>query len=78
MPAQERKIVFGGVEALYVFHKDSFLPALERVAAPLLVPSEDLVLQDADGYLSLDVATKVAQVFVSHAAFMKMYSTYIK
>ena len=78
VPAQERKIVFGGVEALYVFHKDSFLPALERVAAPLLVPSEDLVLQDADGYLSLDVATKVAQVFVSHAAFMKMYSTYIK
>ncbi|KZT74682.1 hypothetical protein DAEQUDRAFT_719862 [Daedalea quercina L-15889] len=77
VPAQERKIVFGGLEALYVFHKDSFLPALERVAAPLLIPSEDLVLQDADGYLSLDVATKVAQVFVSHAAFMKMYSTYI-
>lgn len=77
VPAQERKIVFGGLEALYAFHKDSFLPALERVAAPLLIPSEDLVLQDADGYLSLDVATKVAQVFVSHAAFMKMYSTYI-
>ncbi|KAH9835614.1 uncharacterized protein C8Q71DRAFT_762768 [Rhodofomes roseus] len=77
VPAQERKIVFGGLEALYVFHKDSFLPALERVAAPLLIPSEDLVLNDADGYLSLDVATKVAQVFTSHAAFMKMYSTYI-
>lgn len=77
VPSAERKIVFSGLEALFAFHKDSFLPALERVSAPLLVPAEDLALQDADGYLSLDVAAKVAQSFVSHAAFMKMYSTYI-
>lgn len=78
VPAAERKVVFNGVEALFVLHKDSFLPALERAAAPLLIPSEDLALQDADGYLSLDVAMKVAQIFLSQAAFLKMYSTYIK
>ena len=78
VPAAERKIVFGGLESLFSFHKESFLPALERATAPVLVPSEDLFLTDADGYLSLDVAMKVAQTFVSHAAFMKMYSTYIK
>lgn len=77
VPAAERKVVFNGVEALFVLHKDSFLPALERAAAPLLIPSEDLALQDADGYLSLDVAMKVAQIFLSQAAFLKMYSTYI-
>ncbi|PCH33605.1 hypothetical protein WOLCODRAFT_22111 [Wolfiporia cocos MD-104 SS10] len=77
VPSQERKIVFAGLEALFTFHKESFLQSLERACAPILVPAEDLVLQDADGYLSLDVAMKVAQIFVSHAAFMKMYSTYI-
>ncbi|CCM01936.1 uncharacterized protein FIBRA_04009 [Fibroporia radiculosa] len=77
VPAAERKVVFSGLEALFRFHKDSFLPALERASASLLVSSEELAAKDADGYLSLDVAMKVAQIFVSHAAFMKMYSTYI-
>lgn len=51
---------------------------LERAAAPLMKPSADLAEADVDGNLSLNVARQVAQTFVSHAAFMKMYSTYIK
>lgn len=74
VPAHERKIVFGGLEALFVFHQQSFLPALERASAPILSPSQG----EFDAQLSLDVARDVANTFVSHAAFMKMYSTYIK
>ena len=73
VPSQERKIVFGGIEALFVFHQQSFLPALERASAPILTPNPN-----DDGQLSLSVARDVANTFVSHAAFMKMYSTYIK
>ncbi|KAI0669959.1 hypothetical protein C8Q78DRAFT_976546 [Trametes maxima] len=76
VPTQERKIVFGGLEALFYFHRESFLPALERASAPLLVPTQGQV-SDVDGQLSLYVARDVANTFVSHAAFMKMYSTYI-
>ncbi|CDO75268.1 hypothetical protein BN946_scf184967.g21 [Trametes cinnabarina] len=76
VPAHERKIVFSGLEALFYFHRESFLPALERATAPLLVPGQkDQV--DTDGQVSLSVARDVANTFVSHAAFMKMYSTYI-
>lgn len=78
VPAAERKIVFGGLEALFSFHKESFLPALERVTAPIMKTSAELAEVDADGSLSLQVARTVANIFVSHAAFMKMYSTYIK
>ncbi|KAI0094676.1 hypothetical protein BDY19DRAFT_982098 [Irpex rosettiformis] len=77
VPASERKVVFSGLEALFQFHKESFLPTLERAAEPLMHPASDLDLIDADGQTSLSVARQVAQTFVSHAAFMKMYSTYI-
>ena len=77
VPGQERKIVFSGLEALFYFHRESFLPALERASSPLLVPVPGAPVED-DGQLSLDVARAVAHIFVSHAAFMKMYSTYIK
>ncbi|EKM60991.1 uncharacterized protein PHACADRAFT_247267 [Phanerochaete carnosa HHB-10118-sp] len=40
-------------------------------------PSAILTEVDADGSLSLEVARSVANIFVSHAAFMRMYSTYI-
>ncbi|KAI0824224.1 hypothetical protein BC628DRAFT_1411147 [Trametes gibbosa] len=76
VPAHERKIVFSGLEALFYFHRESFLPALERASAPLLVPAQ-APQGDNDGQLSLYVARDVANTFVSHAAFMKMYSTYI-
>ncbi|TCD71469.1 hypothetical protein EIP91_008849 [Steccherinum ochraceum] len=77
IPAAERKIVFNGLEALFSFHHGSFLPALETAAAPLLRPPEEISQADHDGQMSLTVSRTVAQTFVSHAAFMRMYSTYI-
>ncbi|KAG7450322.1 uncharacterized protein BT62DRAFT_927638 [Guyanagaster necrorhizus] len=76
VPPSERKVVFNGVDALFSFHKESFLPSLEVAAAPLMKPKAD---QDADieGQLSLNVAKAVGNIFVKHAAFMKMYSSYI-
>lgn len=72
VPATERKIVFNGLESLHSFHKESFLPSLEKAYQTL--ESSD----DANGAASSLAANKIAQVFVSHAAFMRMYSTYIK
>ncbi|KAG6911817.1 hypothetical protein DXG01_000064 [Tephrocybe rancida] len=77
VPTAERKVVFGGIDALFSFHKDSFLPALEVAAAPLMKPSEHLQQADADGQLSLNVVKAVGSMFLKHAAFMKMYSSYI-
>ncbi|GLB36339.1 putative rhoGEF domain containing protein [Lyophyllum shimeji] len=77
VPASERKLVFGGIEALFSFHKDSFLPALEIAAAPLMKSTEELQQADADGQLSLDVVKAVGSMFLKHAAFMRMYSSYI-
>ncbi|KAJ7102206.1 hypothetical protein B0H15DRAFT_813674 [Mycena belliarum] len=77
VPASERKIVFGGIDALFSFHKDSFLPALEIAAAPLMKSSAELLEADADGQLSLNVAKAIGNMFLKHAAFMKMYSSYI-
>ncbi|KAJ6509254.1 hypothetical protein C8R47DRAFT_14519 [Mycena vitilis] len=77
VPASERKIVFGGIDALFSFHKESFLPALEIAAAPLMKPTAELAEADADGQLSLNVAKAIGSMFLKHAAFMKMYSSYI-
>ncbi|KAJ7783474.1 hypothetical protein DFH07DRAFT_995611 [Mycena maculata] len=77
VPASERKIVFGGIDALFSFHKESFLPALEIAAAPLMKTSAELLEADADGQLSLTVAKAIGSMFLKHAAFMKMYSSYI-
>jgi len=77
VPASERKIVFGGIDALFSFHHDSFLPALEGAAAPLMKPAAELQKLDPDGQLSLDVTKAVGNIFVKHAAFMRMYSSYI-
>ncbi|KAL5533671.1 hypothetical protein ACEPAG_131 [Sanghuangporus baumii] len=77
VPAAERKIVFGGLEALYTFHKESFFPALEAAAGPLLSPQGAAADADSDGKLSSEVAMAVGRTFVAHAAFMKMYSSYI-
>lgn len=78
VPPSERRIVFGGIDSLFSFHKDSFLSALEVAAAPLMKPSAELRLVDADGQLSLEVAKAVGNIFLKHAAFMRMYSSYIK
>ncbi|KAJ7225815.1 hypothetical protein GGX14DRAFT_531499 [Mycena pura] len=77
VPASERKIVFGGIESLFSFHKDSFLPALEVAAAPLMKSNAELLEADADGQLSLSVAKAIGNMFLKHAAFMRMYSSYI-
>ena len=78
VPSSERKIVFSGLESLFSLHKESFLPALERATSPIMRPAAELAELDSDGHLSLGTARAVAHIFVSHAAFMKMYSTYIK
>jgi hypothetical protein len=78
VPVVERKIVFGSIDPLFSFHKESFLPALEAAAAPILTSAAALQDADADGQLSLSVAKAVGGTFARHAAFMKMYSTYIK
>ena len=78
VPAAERKIVFNGLDALFSFHKESFLPALEVAAAPLMKPARTVQEADSDGQLSLNVVKAVASMFIKHAAFMKMYSSYIK
>ncbi|QRV97744.1 guanine exchange factor for Rac 30 [Ceratobasidium sp. AG-Ba] len=72
VPAQERKIVFTGVDALLQFHKLSFLPSLIAAAAML-----NTGVDDPNGQISTMAAHGVANVFVTHAAFMKMYFTYI-
>lgn len=72
VPAGERKIVFNGLESLLSFHKESFLPSLEKAYTSLERST------DEDGEASMNAALAVARVFVSHAAFMRMYSTYIK
>lgn len=78
VPMSERKIVFGGIEALFSFHNESFLPALEKAVAPIMQSTEELQEADADGQLSMSVARAVGNIFLKHAAFMKMYSSYIK
>ena len=78
VPAIERKIVFSGLEALFSFHKESFLPALEKSAASVMQPPEVVAEADTDGGMSMNVARTVGNCFISHAAFMRMYSTYIK
>ncbi|KAF8585852.1 hypothetical protein K439DRAFT_1632325 [Ramaria rubella] len=75
IPQQERKIVFNGLDSLFSFHSQSFLPALEHAAKKLLRgPNAE---PDVNGEISMTAATSIANVFVSHAAFMRMYSTYI-
>ncbi|TDL28319.1 hypothetical protein BD410DRAFT_737533 [Rickenella mellea] len=77
VPAAERKIVFGGLESLFSFHKESFLPALESAAAPLLRSAKKFTDSEAERRTTSEVAMAVGNAFVNHAAFMKMYSTYI-
>ncbi|KAI0257518.1 hypothetical protein BJV78DRAFT_1293142 [Lactifluus subvellereus] len=77
IPAAERKIVFSGLDSLFSFHKDIFLPALELAANPVLRTQAKQSEQEMEGVLSANAARGIARTFVSHAAFMRMYSTYI-
>lgn len=72
IPLVERRVVFNGLESLHKFHKDTLLPSFERALTPLEGTDDKI------GDVSASVASQLAMAFVSHAAFMKMYSTYIK
>ncbi|CAK9784982.1 hypothetical protein CC85DRAFT_261873 [Cutaneotrichosporon oleaginosum] len=72
IPMAERKVVFGGVESILIFHRDNFLPALERALDPLLQKGDD-----ASGAVSALAAHKVGEEFRNYIAYMKQYSTYI-
>lgn len=73
IPAAERRVVFAGIQALSSFHKDIILPAFEKALVPLKnCPEAQL------GDVSASVASQLAMEFVSHAPFIRMYSTYIK
>lgn len=78
VPAAERQIVFGGLDALFTFHKESFLPALEAAAAPLLPSQSAARVAGSNEALSTNVAMAVGRIFVAGAAFMTMYSSYVK
>ncbi|CBQ68162.1 conserved hypothetical protein [Sporisorium reilianum SRZ2] len=76
IPPNEHRAVFGNVEALLQFHRTVFLPSLVSMAKPVLEHN-----QDAPGEMAPEetaaVAEKVASVFSTHAAFFKMYTSYI-
>ena len=76
IPPAERRIVFSGLDSLFSFHKDIFLPALELAADSAMRSQRSE--EEAEGTLSANAARGIARTFVSHAAFMRMYSTYIK
>lgn len=72
IPMAERKVVFGGVESILIFHRDNLLPALERVIKPLIDNGDD-----ESGEVSALAAHHVGEVFRTYIAYMKQYSTYI-
>ncbi|KAG0145985.1 hypothetical protein CROQUDRAFT_78172 [Cronartium quercuum f. sp. fusiforme G11] len=120
VPASERKVVFGNVEAIIGFHVEVLLPDLQEVMDRLIekqlalnIPSivshkakgasvasrinkkngeisvmiADANLEDEtiverkkveiNGELIKAAAEEIAKVFIRHAAFLKLYSTYI-
>lgn len=72
VPANERKIVFGGLEGILQFHRQSFLPALEKAAG--LVSDTTSTCKETN---SQDTAMHVANVFKLYHPFMRQYSSYI-
>lgn len=72
VPVAERKVVFGGVESILLFHRDNFLPALEKVVQPLIAKGDD-----EDGATSALAAHQLGEVFRTYIAYMRQYSTYI-
>lgn len=76
IPCNEHRAVFGNVEALLQFHRGVFLPLLLTVAAPLLDHDQEKAAEMAPEETAA-IAEKIAAVFTDHAAFFKMYSSYI-
>ncbi|GAA6008333.1 uncharacterized protein JCM10292_005536 [Rhodotorula paludigena] len=63
LPSVERRAVFGNIEAIRDFHRKVLLP--------------DLLAANRAGGDSVVVAGHIGDVFVQHASFMKIYSSYI-
>ncbi|GAA5895216.1 hypothetical protein JCM6882_006617 [Rhodosporidiobolus microsporus] len=63
LPAAERRAVFSNIEAIRDFHRKILLP--------------DLLAAVRGGGESVEVAGKVGEVFMQHASFLKIYSSYI-
>ncbi|SPO21355.1 uncharacterized protein UTRI_00832 [Ustilago trichophora] len=76
IPPSEHRAVFGNVEALLQFHRTVFLPSLVSMASPVLEHNQDMP-GDMPSEKTAAVAEKVASVFSTHAAFFKMYTSYI-
>ena len=88
VPLTEQRAVFGNVEGILHFHRDVFLPSLRSAAKGVLAcrsgatrdsnsSSGTTAAQTLDADESAAVAEKVAKVFSHHAAFFKMYMSYI-
>lgn len=79
-PAEHRTI-FGNVEGLLQFHEGAFLPSLKLAAKEIILQSSGGEVPDGgsaeDAAMTARVAEAVAGVFTKHAAFFRMYSTYI-
>ncbi|EPQ29178.1 uncharacterized protein PFL1_03465 [Pseudozyma flocculosa PF-1] len=76
VPQSEQRAVFGNVEAILRFHAEVFLPALRSAARPLLDGKLDHTADGSSDFTAA-VAESVASVFTHHAAFFKMYMSYI-
>lgn len=74
VPLSEHRAVFGTVEALLQFHSTVFLPTLISAAGPIVDSESAAQLSDEQ---TAAAAEQVADVFSMHAAFFKMYSSYI-
>ncbi|WAQ83300.1 hypothetical protein PtA15_3A669 [Puccinia triticina] len=92
VPPAERKVVFNNVEAIIGFHVDVLLPDFQEVMDRLLQKqaaiasgnpkestggSEEKRRLEIESQLTNFAAEELARVFIRHAAFLKLYSTYI-
>lgn len=77
VPLAERKVVFGGLDSLLTFHRDSLLPRLEEAAAPIFAIERKGQTADHDGAISREIALQIGDVFRTYNPFMRMYSTFI-
>lgn len=79
LPAEHRTI-FGNVEGLVQFHQGAFLPSLRLAAKGILSGNdgdEGARSEAEDAAWTANAAEAIAGVFTKHAAFFRMYSTYI-
>lgn len=74
---QDHRAVFNNVEGLLQFHQGAFLPSLRHAADALFTSEGTEMDPEQDAQLTARAAEAVAGVFCKHAAFFRMYSTYV-